>query len=129
MGRLPTEIDAVIASAEGGQYLVANSARPLAYDIHRVLGVDEIGEPAGLDQPWIEPSDVERDQIHRDASDYVNLPTRDAGHGPVLGRAKPPVGVADRDSGNPTPPIHAMLGTVANGLTSVNVADLNDSSL
>src|ERR1700730_6754836 len=125
---LAAAIDALVATAERGQNLVADGACRRGDGVDVVLFVDEIDKRARTRESGRDVGHVKRQEVHRDASDDGNPLAGDAGTAAIDRGSEPAIGVADGDRGDAAGAFHAMRGTVSNAYTPVNVAQLQNSS-
>src|SRR5207245_8465463 len=122
-------IHPMVAPAESGQDLVADRPSIGRSRIDAVIVPQKLDEPAGPRDRRVDVGYVENDEIHRNSAKKGNPLAAEAARTARAQRARPTVRIADRDSCQPPRRAHQVRRTVANRLTQVNFANLQDSPL
>src|SRR5206468_7274511 len=122
-------IDPMVAASECSQDLVTDRAGIGGRRIDAVVVVQELDKAAGLRQCRVGGRNVENGEVHRNSAEKRKPPAAETTRTTMAQRAEPTVGVADRNGCKAAGSVHDMRRTVANRLTSVNLADLQDFSL
>src|SRR5712664_3690650 len=119
----------MVASPESGQDLVTDRAGIPGSRIDAVILAQELDKFAGPRQCGVDVRYVENDEIHRNSANKGNPLAAEAARTARAQRAKPPVRIPDGDGCKPSRCVHEVRCTVANRLTPVNLANLQDSPL
>src|SRR5277367_5283983 len=122
-------INPVVSPAEGGQDFVTDRASVGGGGIDAVILVQQLDEPTRLYDRRVDAGHVEHHQIHRNPTEEWHSLAADAARATVAHRAEPAIRVADRNGCEASRRGHDMTGTVANRLTPVNFAYLQNSAL
>src|SRR5690348_5225719 len=112
------EIDAAIAGPEAGQDLVAVGFGEDGEFIGRLLRSQHLDDGADLSLALRHGADIQRDQIHGDPADDIDLPLADEGDGAVAHAAQETIGIADPHGCNPAGRAYGMCCPIADAHTS-----------
>src|SRR5438093_11510024 len=122
-------IDPVVAPSESCQDLVPDRAGVSRRRIETIIVVEKVDRAAGAGQRGVHARNVENDKIHRNSADKRHPRPTEATRTFVAQRTQPPVRVADRNGCEAARMVPDMFGTVADRVTAIYLADLQDSAL
>src|ERR1041384_2760635 len=121
-------VDPVIARPERGQNLIADRPGICRCVIDPIEIAKKLDRRSRIGVRRVDRRDIECEEIHRDPAQERNAPTSDMAAAAMAQRAQPPIGISDGHRSDATGCLHDVRGTVANRLTPVNFADLQDFS-
>ncbi len=116
----------MIAPAERSQDLVADCPGIGGHGIDAVLVAQQLDMTTRPHDRRVDGGNVEDCEIHRNPTEQRNTRAADAARPAMAQRAQPPIRVSDRHRRQTACRGRDVRRTVANRLTGVNLADLQD---